>query len=394
MEMGDVPIPITDANFFLNLCGTRLTLECWNESRNLMRRVRSTSLPKSGRLEVEVERFGNKPGILTLADLAHASNRELPRKGSRLRYREIMRRALRRQFPDWRLADLSTEPDLEHSLSPAYTRALLCKGGVGLAAIGAGPESLDPDGALTFGLIWLDYLRRREAKLAMQGLVIFLPAGREETTCHRLRFLNPRAGRFSIFRYYPEGLEDAANPGDYTNFDSRVDPHRQSDPRAHHESPEAWLEARVRANIETIDPALFPQPVYGQVPQFAAGQRGIVDLLAVDRDGRLAVIELKASQDIHLPLQALDYWMRVCWHLERGEFANRGYFPGIALRPDPPRLLLVAPALDFHPTNEQVVRYFSPTVQVERIGVGLEWRKKLRVMFRSSGLSSFAQGHY
>ena len=59
----------------------------------------------------------------------------------------------------------------------------------------------------------------------------------------------------------------------------------------------------------------MPKPVYGQVPQFAAGERGVIDLLAADRDGRLAVIELKAGQDIHLPLQALDYWMRVKWHL-------------------------------------------------------------------------------
>jgi hypothetical protein len=46
-------------------------------------------------------------------------------------------------------------------------------------------------------------------------------------------------------------------------------------------------------------------------------------------------------------------------------------------------LLLVAPALDFHPSNECVLRYFSPGVPVERIGVGLEWRKQLKVMLRS-----------
>jgi hypothetical protein len=95
---------------------------------------------------------------------------------------------------------------------------------------------------------------------------------------------------------------------------------------------------------------------------------------------------VKASRDIHLPLQALDYWMRVKWHLERGEFAGRGYFPGVELRADPPRLLLVAPALDFHPSNETVLRFFSREVEVERIGVGIEWRQELRVMFRSPAL--------
>jgi len=147
--------------------------------------------------------------------------------------------------------------------------------------------------------------------------------------------------------------------------------------------PEAWLESQVRSNIERIDATFLPQPLYGQVPQFAAGERGVLDILAADRSGRLAIVEVKASQDIHLPLQALDYWMRVKWHLERGEFTGRGYFPGLELRADPPRLLLVAPALDFHPSNETVLRFFSKEVEAERVGVGIEWRQELRIMFRS-----------
>jgi hypothetical protein len=72
----------------------------------------------------------------------------------------------------------------------------------------------------------------------------------------------------------------------------------------------------------------------------------------------------------------------VKWHAGRGEFSPNGYFPGAALRADAPRLLLVAPALDFHPSNETILRYFAPEIEVERIGVGLEWRKRLAVMFR------------
>ena len=127
------------------------------------------------------------------------------------------------------------------------------------------------------------------------------------------------------------------------------------------------------------------EPVYGQTPVLAGGERGIIDLLAADRAGRLAVIELKASADLHLPLQALDYWIHVKWHLDRGEFSPAGYFPGIELRPEPPRLLLVSPALEFHPTTEILLSYFPPAVEVERIGLGVEWRKGLRVMFRLRG---------
>jgi hypothetical protein len=149
--------------------------------------------------------------------------------------------------------------------------------------------------------------------------------------------------------------------------------------------PEAWLESQARRHIESLDASILPDPMYGQAPSFTAGQRGVLDLLAVDRTGRLAIIELKASADLHLPMQALDYWIRVKWHLDRGEFSSCGYFPGIALRPDPPRLLLISPSLDFHPTTETILSFFSHHVDVERIGVGVEWRQGLNVMFRLHG---------
>jgi hypothetical protein len=146
---------------------------------------------------------------------------------------------------------------------------------------------------------------------------------------------------------------------------------------------EAWLESCVRASIESVDATLALAPIYGQVPAFAAAERGVIDLLAIDRNGRLAILELKASEDIHLPLQALDYWLRVKWHLDRGEFGARGYFPGMQLRSDPPRILLVAPALMFHPTTQRILRFFSPAIQVECFGLGTEWQRNLKVVFRS-----------
>ena len=73
------------------------------------------------------------------------------------------------------------------------------------------------------------------------------------------------------------------------------------------------------------------------------------------------------------------------WHLDRGEFSANGYFPGIELRPDPPRLLLVSPSLEFHPATETLLSYFAPGIEVERIGLAVEWRKGLQVMFRLTG---------
>jgi hypothetical protein len=466
LDPGDDPIPIGSDNFKLERRGEAVTLEVWSETRNLVRRLRAVHSEHRGRLELEVERFGGRSGRLALVDLAHPASRDTSRRGARLKYRERFRRSLLRQFPSWRIAELSTEADLHHSLSPSYPRALLRKGTTALAAIGAADDALDVDGALTFGLIWLDYLRRRETRLAVHGLAIFVPAGKEATTCHRIRHLETSTVACAVFVHFPDGSEESVDPGDYTNFDSRVEPfhrplaasptqllewverlaeiknverrnhadgsvslavhgmefaraeggrmsfgldHRHEvsseaniaeiealarglterrDARRDHihplyaRHPEAWLESQVRNDIECIDAALLPDPLYGQVPQFAAGERGILDILAAERSGRLVIVEVKASQDVHLPLQALDYWMRVKWHLERGEFSGRGYFPGVELRADPPRLLLVAPALDFHPSNETVLRFFSRDIEVERVGVGIEWRQELRLMFR------------
>ncbi|MCX6624753.1 MAG: hypothetical protein NTY38_27565, partial [Acidobacteria bacterium] len=153
-------------------------------------------------------------------------------------------------------------------------------------------------------------------------------------------------------------------------------------------NPELWLESQVRANLEEIHAPLAPGVVYGQVPSFGGGERGVIDLLAVENTGRLTVMEIKASEDVHLPFQALDYWMRVKWHLEQEEFSRLGYFPGVELTSEWPRLLLIAPSLAFHPANEIVLRYFSPAIPVERIGLAVKWEKELRVMFRLPGAGS------
>ena len=150
-------------------------------------------------------------------------------------------------------------------------------------------------------------------------------------------------------------------------------------------NPEAWLESQLRAHPQVVDARLLPAPIYGQVPAFAGMDRGVLDLLAVEHSGRLSVIEIKATQDLHLPLQALDYWMRVAWHAARGEFSPLGYFPGIPLSRMAPRLLLVAPALEFHPSSETILRFFSSDILVERIGVGVEWQRELQVLFRLHG---------
>jgi hypothetical protein len=146
---------------------------------------------------------------------------------------------------------------------------------------------------------------------------------------------------------------------------------------------ERWLETKVRSAIGQIDARLRPEPVHGQVLTFAGCDRDVIDLLAITFDGRLAVIELKASEDIHLPFQALDYWMRVRWHVERAEL--NALFPGLQIKPEPPLLRLIAPALSFHSTHATVLRYFSPDIDVERVGINWNWSADLKVVLRLRG---------
>lgn len=461
LEPGEELLPLAAGSFLVESRNSRLTIQAWDERRNVVRRVVDVREESRGRLELVAERFARKLGPLFLIDLARPSGQDWELRGTRLVFRERFRQFLSREFPSWNLAELSTETDLEHTLSPAYPRALLKRGSAGMAAIGAGPGALDPSGILSFGLIWLDHLRRRERKLTIEGLILFLPAGQERTTCLRLQFLNPNAAHFEAFSYSERDDAARLDLRDFGNLDTRLDvcrspsamhrtmlerieavdgverveihdgeislrihgiefarttgpdlwfglanraPGRMENLREveqlarelakmrspdaarrgefYHRHPESWLESQVRGNVEAVDASLVPRPIYGQVPAFTGGDRGVIDLLAADRTGRLAVLELKASADLHLPLQALDYWIRVNWHFAREEFVTHGYFPSLPIRKQTPRILLIAPALEFHPSTESILRYFSPDIEIERIGLSLNWRRRLDVMFR------------
>lgn len=146
--------------------------------------------------------------------------------------------------------------------------------------------------------------------------------------------------------------------------------------------PEAWMEHLLRRDIRLLDPQLDPRWIYAQVPVCRAGQREVLDLLAMDRRGVLHVIELKASEDIGFPLQALDYWMRVRYHQQRGDFERLGYFPGAAISGETPRLWLVAPALQWHPSTDFVGSWLAPEVPWLQVGINEEWRRGVQIVFR------------
>jgi hypothetical protein len=146
--------------------------------------------------------------------------------------------------------------------------------------------------------------------------------------------------------------------------------------------PERWLESLIMRDVRSIDERLDGRHVYSQVPAFTASDRAMLDVLASTIDGRLAILELKADDDIHLALQGLDYWARVRWHQQNGGFTRNGYFPARELSPHPPLLYLVTPVLRTHPATSILLKYLSPEIDWQLVQLDEHWRAGVRVVNR------------
>jgi len=471
-EDGELLFDLQQTEFRLEESQGRLLLHLWSPERNWVRRIVGLAEQDDGALVLRVERFGRaRPGKLVVARPRRRRKQAGDRSSERRMFAAWLRRLLEREFPRSTLEGLTTSPDLTRSFSGLYARARLREGERWWAVLGAGAgeTAATADGALTFGLLWLDWNRRQFPDRAWAGLHLFLPAGRLRTTAVRLTGLDPTRVTVRLTAIDPEeNSAVAVDVRDWGNLETFLTPARHAENILAAESssveriralapeeieaivpagrgelvlrfrglefaraaggrvtfgagrkpqplrpenfsalqallarlrrerraggparsplyrlqPERWLESLVLANPRALDPRLDPGRLYRQVPAQAAGERGVADLLGATRDARLVVIELKASEDIHLPLQGLDYWLRVRWHQQRGELAPAGYFPGRPLKPDPPELLLVSPALQFHPATETLCHYFSREVRLTLIGLAADWRRSLKVASR------------
>jgi len=183
-----------------------------------------------------------------------------------------------------------------------------------------------------------------------------------------------------------ERVLEACNEGEFSELVTCLrDVRHPYGPRQHalwRLHPERWLESLVVGDVSVVDERLDSSSLYSQVPAFSAADRAMIDVLTTTLEGRLAVVELKADEDIHLPLQGLDYWSRVEWHHARGEFTRFGYFEGKELSPEKPLLFLLAPALHVHPATDILLRYVSPEIEWVFVGIDERWREGVRVVFR------------
>ena len=476
IEGGEVIFDFTAAKYACSAERDKCLLHLWSDERNTVRRVLDAEV-KNGALRLKVQRFGQaRPGIM---EICRDRDRRTPSasKAARIAYRRLLERVLERSFPDLTVGRMSTALDLEQSFGPVYTRGELRRGNSCWAVLGVNAQETQAaiDASVTFGLLWLDACRS-QSRGVVEGLKLFVPAGRSTIVRERMALLNHQAARFELYELdereraiepmdccdrgniatrlvrapdegavrarfaaaiarvmelAPEaeihvlsptelafrlcGLEFARaqlaqgpgfrnveeivfgagpyqatlteeNAAEFAGFVRAVREARR--PNASHThplwrmQPERWLESLVERDVSVLDSRLDPACVYSQVPAFSASDRAMIDVLALTRERRLAVVELKADEDIHLPLQGLDYWARVEWHRARGEFQKFGYFPGVEIAPSPPLLLLVAPALHVHPATDTLLRYIAPEIECELIGIGEKWREGIQVVFR------------
>lgn len=390
LEYGEEPQALVPGQYTLEMRGGKVWIEVWSEMRSVGRRILSIERHSTGVLDCTIQLFGGKPGKLSFLDLDRPQSGHKTVCGQRQTFAEQFRRMLFRQFPGWEISTLTSSMDLQRSFSAIYPRARLVRGNQQIAAV-ACPGLQDEPALLTSALIWYDHMRSHGQQGAETSLSLFLPDGAGNLTAHRLRWLtggglSQSGAGTRLFRFNAHGSAGEVDPQDLGNLATRVCATGQSgsaEDRTALSYSERYLESAVRSNLAAIDPAARTAPVHGQVLTFAATDRDLIDLLAVTFSGRLVVLELKVSEDIHLPIQALDYWMRIRWHAQRDELKQ--FFPGVPLESTPPKLLLVAPAMSFHSSNAAVLRYFSPEIEVERVGINSEWQQHLKVVMRLKG---------
>ncbi len=149
-------------------------------------------------------------------------------------------------------------------------------------------------------------------------------------------------------------------------------------------APESWLESILRRDITRLDPGLRLAPLFAQfrLTQEAGGHPRPIDLLALRRDGRLIVIELKVSEDREHVLQAADYWRRVEAHRRAGHIHRAHLFGDAPIADEPPLVYLVAPALRFHRALHQLARSITPAIEIYRLDLNEDWRTGVRVTRR------------
>jgi hypothetical protein len=186
-------------------------------------------------------------------------------------------------------------------------------------------------------------------------------------------------------------LLDESAARDWDKLLEDLQEHRRADASDHRHAlyraaPESWLESLLRRDITRLDPGLRLAPLHAQfrTTSSASAVARPVDLLALRRDGRLVVIELKVSEDREHVLQGADYWRRIEAHRRCGNLTRAALFGDAAIADEPPLVYLAAPTLRFHRAFQLLAHSIAPDIKIFRFDLNEDWRAGVRVMRREA----------
>lgn len=141
-------------------------------------------------------------------------------------------------------------------------------------------------------------------------------------------------------------------------------------------APEAWLEAILRRNINLLDGNLILSPIHHQFR--AAGDQ--IDLLALRKDGRLIIIELKVDADREMIFQAADYWRKIELQRRSGNLNKANIFGDLEISNEPTLVYLAAPTLSFHHNFTFLSKTVSSDIEIYKFDLNENWRENLKTM--------------
>lgn len=164
---------------------------------------------------------------------------------------------------------------------------------------------------------------------------------------------------------------------------NELDLHRRPDPpNRRHDlyrlAPEAWLESVLRRNIKLLDANLILSPIFNQF----RSSNDKIDLLAIRKDGRLVIIELKTSPDREMIFQAADYWRKIELQRRRGVLGKAKLFGDLEILDKPTLVFAVAPALSFHRDFDYFARTLCADIELWRWELHEDWRREIKVLQR------------
>lgn len=225
LENGAVMFDLAQSKYSISGEANKCLLHLWSAERNVVRRVLEVEV-KNEVLRLAVQRLGQpRP---TKLEICRERDRRAPtaRRVARLAYQRTLQRILERHFPAYRVAQLSSGMDLERSFGPIYSRGLVRHGQSGFAVLGVNAQETQAsiDAALTFGVLWLDACRLKQAgKIVVEGLQLFVPAGCGTLTSERMARLHRKVAKWRLYEFNErEDLLTEIDVADCGNVDTRL----------------------------------------------------------------------------------------------------------------------------------------------------------------------------